>query len=358
MMFERSILTLGMALLAGCASAPDKAFVAPVFPMPPEQPRFIYERTLISSADVEVLSSEEKFKMFATGVAKDARGLSKPFGVAVHRGRIYVTDTIQNAVVMFDIPGQKFTTFGISGVGILGKPLGIDIADNGEVYVVDSLGKRVVVYDGDGKYLRSLGGKENLERPSGVAVNREGTRLYVVDTGGVSSEKHCVQVFDALTGEFIRTIGKRGNEPGDFNLPLLASTDKDGNLYVMDSGNFRVERFDANGEFQHSFGKVGRNLGDFARPKGIDVDREGNVYVVDTSFGNFQIFDREDQLLLFIGERTEKNEPAKYILPADIEVDEDGRIYVVEQFFRRVDVFRPYGMKAEEGFAAVAAQAR
>lgn len=352
-MLKRSIIVLGVALLAGCASAPDKEFVAPVFPLPPEQPRYIYERTLISSADVEELTSEERFKIFATGVSKRARGLSKPFGVAVHRGRVYVTDTIQNAVVMFDIPNKKFKMIGTSGVGNVNKPLGIDVADNGEVYVVDSLGKRVVVYDTDGNYLRAIGGKEYLERPTGVAVNREGSRLHVVDTGGVSSDKHRVQVFDALTGEFLKTIGKRGSEPGEFNLPLLASTDDQGNLYVMDSSNFRVQRFSSDGEFQHTFGKVGRNLGDFARPKGIDVDRDGNIYVVDTSFGNFQIFNNEGQLLMFIGERTERNEPAKYILPADIEVDEDGRIYVAEQFFRRIDVFRPYGLKPEEGFAGV-----
>jgi DNA-binding beta-propeller fold protein YncE len=352
-MINRGLGLLGVVLLAGCASAPDKEFVAPVFPMPPEQPRFIYERTLISSADVEVLTSEDKFKMFATGVAKDARGLSKPFGVAVHRGRVYVTDTIQNAVVMFDIPAQKFKTFGNSGPGIVSKPLGIDVSENGEVYVVDSRGKRIVVFSPDGNYLRALGGREYLERPSGVAVNRNGTRLYVVDTGGVSSDKHRVQVFDALTGEFIRTIGQRGREPGEFNLPLLASTDDAGNLYVMDSSNFRVQRFSPEGEFQHTFGKVGRNLGDFARPKGIDVDHDGNIYVVDTSFGNFQIFNNEGQLLMFVGDRTERNEPAKYILPADIEVDEDGRLYVVEQFFRRIDVFRPYAMKAEDGYAGV-----
>lgn len=352
-MLKRSIIVLGVALLAGCASAPDKEFVAPVFPMPPEQPRFIYERTLISSADVEELTSEDKFKMFATGVKKNARGLTKPFGVAVHRGRVYVTDTIQNAVVMFDIPGNKFKTFGTDGIGMLSKPLGIDVAGNGEVYVVDSRGKRIVVFSPEGSYLRAIGGKEYFVRPSGVAVNREGSRLYVVDTGGVSSNKHRVQVFDALTGEFISTIGKRGSKPGDFNLPLLASTDDQGNLYVMDSGNFRVQRFTPDGEFQKTFGKVGRNLGNFARPKGIDVDRDGNIYVVDTSFGNFQIFNNEGQLLMFIGSRTERNEPAKYILPADIEVDEDGRIYVVEQFSRRIDVFRPYEMKKEDGYAGV-----
>ncbi len=350
-MLGQRLLLLGILVLTGCASAPDKEFVAPVFPPPPETPRFIYERSLISSADVEVLSSAEKFKMFATGISRNARGLSKPFGIAVHRGRVYVTDTIQNAVVMFDIPGKQYKTFGNEGPGSLSKPLGIDVASNGEVYVVDSQAKRIAVYSPDGTYLRSIASDEYLQRPSGVAVNRDGTHLYVVDTGGVSSDKHRVQLFDALTGEFIKTIGKRGKEPGDFNLPLLASVSDSGDLYVMDSGNFRVQQFNPEGEFQLSFGQVGRNLGDFARPKGIDIDHDGNIYVVDTSFGNFQIFNDQGQLLMFIGERGEGNEPAKYILPADIEVDEDGRIYVVEQYFRRIDIFRPYGLGQEEGSA-------
>ncbi len=349
----RFFIVMLVMVLGGCASAPEEKFVAPVFPMPPDTPRFIYERTLISSADVEVLTSAEKFKLMATGVAKDARGLAKPFGVAVHRGKVYITDTIQNSVMLFDIPGKKFKVFGTSGPGILAKPLGIDVADNGEVFVCDSKGKRIVVYDGAGKYLRAIGGKEYFDRPSGVSVNREGNRLYVVDTGGVKSTNHRVQVFDALTGEHIKTIGKRGRESGDFNLPLLASTDNQGNLYVMDSGNFRVQKFDADGEFKLTFGKVGRNFGDFARPKGIDVDKDGNIYVVDSSMCNFQIFNNEGQLLMLVGGHTNKNEPAKYVLPADVEVDEDGRIYVVEQFHRRVDVFRPYAMKAGEGYAGI-----
>lgn len=339
-------------LLTGCASAPQNEFVAPVFPPPPDEPRFIYERSLISSADVEELSATEKFKIMATGMARDARGMTKPFDVAVHRGRVYVTDTIQNSVEMFDIPGKRYKRFGTSGAGILSKPLAIDVADNGEVYVCDSRAKRVVVYDREGNYLRAIGGQEQLERPSGVAVSNDASVLYVVDTGGVRSDKHRVQVFDARSGDWLRTIGSRGKEEGQFNLPLLADTDSAGNLYVLDSGNFRVQVFDPQGGLIRSFGKVGRNFGDFARPKGIAVDKEGNVYVVDTSFGNVQIFSNKGDLLMFIGTRSDKNQPANYVLPAGIEVDEDGRIYVVEQYHRRLDVYRPYAMDETQGFAA------
>jgi hypothetical protein len=71
---------------------------------------------------------------------------------------------------------------------------------------------------------------------------------------------------------------------------------------------------------------------------------------VDTAFGNFQVFNPEGDLLMFIGERSERDGPAKYMLPSGIYVDEDGRVYMVDQWFRKVDVFRPAGLKPGEGW--------
>jgi len=76
------------------------------------------------------------------------------------------------------------------------------------------------------------------------------------------------------------------------------------------------------------------------------------VYVVDTAFGNFQLFTPEGDLLMFIGERSEQDGPARYMLPSGVYVDEDGRIYVVDQWFRKVDIFRPATLAAGEGWAA------
>lgn len=339
-----------LLLLGGCA-APQKEFKPPVFPAEPEQPRYIYERTLMSSGDVEELTSAEKFKMFATGQGKEVRGIIKPYDVAVQKGRIYVTDTVQRAVLLFDIPNSKFSMFGTKGAGILSKPIGIDVSAEGEVYVADSGSKRVVVYSADGEYRRTFGGKEQLSRPSGLAVH-DG-KVFVIDTGGIENDLHRVQVYDAKSGKLLQTIGKRGGGDGEFNLPLMIEADSKGHIYVVDSGNFRVEQFDGEGKFVSSFGQVGVRFGHFSRPKGIAVDQEGNIYVVDTSFGNFQIFTNEGQLLMFIGRRGERNEPAAFSLPAGIDIDEDGRIYVVDQFFGKVEVFRPYAMKKEEGYAGM-----
>jgi DNA-binding beta-propeller fold protein YncE len=125
----------------------------------------------------------------------------------------------------------------------------------------------------------------------------------------------------------------------------------------VDGANFRVQVFESDGTFVDAFGAVGVYPGQFSRPKGIAADPDGNVYVTDAAFGNFQIFNPEGQLLLFVGSRSETMQPARYMLPAGIGVDEDGRVYMVDQFFRKVDVYRPARIAPGEGFLGVRAAA-
>ncbi len=348
------LLTLGLLLMAlsACSTTPEQSEKAEpiIFPPPPDGPRFIFERTLIYSSDVEQPTSMDRFKSFATGTSLKIKGLIKPYGVSVHRGRVFVTDTVQRNVSVFDIPNGRFFTIGTEPPGVLVKPIGIDTSKSGEVFVCDISARTIRVYNRDGKYLRSIGNGKLLQRPVSVAV--AGDLTYVVDNGGITSQKHQIVIFDTQTGEYIKSISKRGAAPGDLNLPLQAATAPDGTIYVVDGGNFRVQQFDSNGNLLQAFGSVGRMPGQFARPKGIATDAEGNIYVVDTAFGNFQIFNDKGELLMFIGERSHAGSPGKYMLPADIDVDEDGRIYVVDQFFRKVDIFRPASLESHEGFAA------
>ena len=312
-----------------------------MYPAPPDQPRFIYERTLQTNEDVEDLTTMDRLKVMATGQPLQVQGLVKPYGVAVHQGRVYVTDTAQRAVLMFDIPGRRFRQFGQEDAGQLHKPIGIAVSMDGEVYVADVIARRVLVYDGEGRYRRIVGSDQLLRRPAGVALSPDGRRLYVVDVGGLDNDDHRVQVFDAHSGAHLQTIGSRGVGNGQFNLPLQDAVAPDGTLYVVDGGNFRVEAFDPNGQFLLSFGEVGRFPGQFARPKGIAVDPAGNVYVVDAAFGNVQIFNPKGQLLMFIGDRDLAGKPGKFFLPAGVAVGEDGRVYMVDQYFRKVEVFKP-----------------
>ena len=350
----------GMLAVAGCAEVTDSDVKQelPVFPPPPEQPRFYYEGTIYSSADVEQEEEYGGFRRLATGESRTGEGLAKPYGVAVRHGRVYVTDTVRRSVLLFDIPGRKFVPIGAEDPGALRLPLGLDVDGAGNIYVVDGTNKVVQVYDTDGKYLRELGKPEQFSRPSGIAVDKAGTRVYVVDTGGVDKPDHRVRVLDAHNGALLFDIGKRGDKPGEFNLARDAVISPDGLLYVVDGGNFRVQVFDLDGKFLRTFGSIGRQGGQFSRPKEVAVDAAGNVYIVDAAFGNFQIFNKEGQLLLDVGSRANEDGPAKYMLPSGISIDDDGRVYMVDQFFRKVDVYRPAGLdpKSRPGMGTAPAQ--
>jgi len=353
--FLFTVFIFGLGVLSACGTKEEfKPFVPPVYPVAPEEPRFIYERSLMGSADVRELTSEEKFKAMATGVPTGEQGLIKPFDVAVRKGRVYVTDSVARSVVMFDIKGKRFVEFGNRGPNALLKPIGITVASFGDVFVVDLTAKSIHVYDKEGRFLRKFGSKEELSRPVDVAISNDGRFAYVVDTGGVQSAFHRVVKYDVKTGEVVQIIGERSTGLGSFNFPMMIAIDSKDRIYVLDSGNFRVQRFNSEGKFDLTFGSAGKRLGQFSRPKGIAVDLDDNVYVMDASFANFQIFNDKGELLMFIGSRGQDNMPGVFSLPAGIAVDEDGRIYAVDQFFSKIEVFRPYGMKQGDGHAGVA----
>jgi DNA-binding beta-propeller fold protein YncE len=370
MKLTKSLIIILAATLAigGCAMSGKKTAEKDkhpdnlTFPPPPDEPRFYWERAIYSSADVQEDTDADKLRRALTGERKAGVGLSKPYSIAVQHGRVYVGDTVAKLVSVFDFPAHKYLKIGEeeddNGNGKLLMPLGIALDKQDTLYVFDGKLKQIEVYDRDGKFLRAIGNPEQFARPAGIAVDPAGTRVYAVDIGGSSSNEHKVLVFDAQSGKHLFDIGKRGTEAGEFNLPRDTAIAPDGSLYVVDGGNFRVQKFDPDGKFISTFGAIGRQPGQFSRPKEAAVDKDGNVYVVDATFGNFQIFNSQNQLLLAIGSRSNSDGPAKFSLPSSIAVDEDGRIYVVDQYFRKVDVFRPVTLAEEDGFIGTKALAK
>ncbi len=356
-----ALLALVAAFAAGCIQAP----VAPqkaaggdlVFPPAPEEPRYVYERTIYGSADVQPVDASTDLRRMVTGERGTSEGLSKPYAVAVHRGRVFVTDSAQRYVRVFDFPAGRFYKIGEEEPGRIVKPLGIDVDASGTLYVADVSARDIKVFTAEGRFLRAIGGPKWFDRLSSVTVDPAGERIYVVDIGGVSSTNHRVRVFDAKAGTHLLDIGTRGAGPGEFNLPRDLAIGKDGQLYVVDGGNFRVQVFSRDGKFVRSFGALGKQFGQFARPKEVATDTAGNVYVVDAAFGNFQVFNAEGELLLFVGERSERDGPGKYMLPSGIYVDEDGRVYMIDQWFRKVDVFRPVTLAKGAGWLQLPAKA-
>lgn len=340
-----------VAILAACAGTPDKKEAAPrniqtYWPNPPDQPRFVFEYLLRDSKSIPGKETDtDAMRRLALG-DDIVIALKKPYGVAARRGRIYVSDTEARAIHVFDVPRRKFFSFGLRFEGTLKKPLGLAADQRGRVYVADASRQQVVVFDSMGLFLMTVGNPAELERPTSVAVDQGGERIYVVDTGGVESDNHRIVVYDRH-GAKLFSFGTRGQRAGEFNLPVDAAVAPDGTLYVLDAGNFRVQAFDPMGKPLRSFGEVGAGFGQFSRPRGIGVDTAGNVYVTDATFGNVQIFNANGALLMPLGGRGGSDGPATYRLPAGVTSDETGRLYVVDQYFSKVEVFR--SLSDEEG---------
>ncbi len=310
------------------------------YPPPPAEPRFVHEFTLRRVADIELETETDRLRRQLTGdTSRDTPAFVKPFDVAARNGRLYVTDSMAGLVHAFDVPRRSYWRMGYRFEGELSKPAGVSIDRRGFVYVADTGRRQVLVFDGLGLYQRTIGGESELSRPVAAAANSDGSRIYVVDAGGVESQRHRIEVFDG-TGQHLATIGRRGSEPGEFNLPSDIAVAPNGELYVLDSGNFRVQVLTPEGTPLRHWGSVGNQYGQFARPRSIAVSDDGLVYVGDTMFGNVQIFDDRGALLLPIGSGSEQDTPGGFGLLAGIDVDETGRLYAVDQLHRKVEIFR------------------
>jgi sugar lactone lactonase YvrE len=141
----------------------------------------------------------------------------------------------------------------------------------------------------------------------------------------------------------LRKIGTTGHRhelttPGDFAKPTGVAVDADGNLYVCDTLNNRIETFDADGKFIGTFGKAGDGPGYFARPKGVAIDSDNHIWVADGMQDKVQVFNQEGQLLITFGGHGLL--PGMFQGLAGIATDKNNRVFTSEIFPGRVQQFR------------------
>ena len=280
----------------------------PIFyPPPPAQPRFQFLGAISSEDD---LGTSSGFEEFLVGAAVQTRKLIKPYGVAMYGQKLYVADTVFGGVIVID-PEEGFERFaGDAGPGALKTPINITITPDGKKFIADAGRGQVLAYDEHDAFIRTYGSEVEF-KPTAVAVTAD--LLFVCDVR--DSE---IEVLSRATGEVVRKFGKLGIEPGEFRLPTNLVLGPDGNLYVVDTGNFRVQKLNQAGEVLGTFGTAGDGPGMFTRPKGIAVDPEGRIYVADAAFENVQVFDPDFKLLLVVGGPGDG--PGNLALPAGVAI--------------------------------------
>ena len=345
-----------------------------------------------------------------------------PRGAAIDSdGNVYVADTSNHRIQKFGSSGNHLATWGSYGYGDgqFRTPWGLAVDSDGNIYVADTSNNRIQKLDssgvmlgwwgldnsyvtgwhdpGSGKIGYSGTGDGELWLPYDVTVDSEGN-VYVVD-----SFNHRIQKFDS-DGGFLGWVGRDylgcsgwhntgtgtrgflGSGDGQFNWPRGIAVDLDGNVYVADTNNQRIQKYDSFGVFlgwlgfgndgntgwhnpgPDTRGVSGTGDGQFRSPWGVDVDSNGNVFVADTSNQRYQKFDSDGVFLGWWGfdysNFTGWHPPGtleigrvgtgdgQFYNPYDVAVDLDDNVFVVDTFMRRIqkfDLVPPLGVKSPNG---------
>ena len=233
-------------------------------------------------------------------------------------GVVYAFHRSEPPIVELDRAG---TIRKMWGEKMFAWPHGIRVDRFGYLWITDGMarngiGQQVFKFSRDGKLLMTLGtkgvrgeGPDTFGGPCDVAVAANGD-IFVAD-GHFNSR---IVKFDK-DGKFIKAWGKRGDGPGEFNVPHTLVIDSRGRLLVGDRSNNRIQVFDQEGRFLDQWTQ-------FGTPSGIYVSPDDTLYVVDYNV----------QKGVFIG--SAKDGAVKYKLDdavaEGVAVDQDGNIYVGE----------------------------
>src|SRR5215472_7652177 len=263
--------------------------------------------------------------------------LAEPYGIAVDsKGSVYVADQKVGAIFIFNTETREVELIKNKIHAHFVRIIGLAMDDNDRLFVSDPGLRHILILNSAHKPEDVI--TDGLLSPGAMAIDKENRLLYVSDI-----ELDQVLVYDADSLKLIRKMGTTGHNhelttPGDFARPTGLAVDQDGDLYVADTLNNRIEVFDADGKFIRTFGKAGDGPGYFARPKGVAIDTDNHVWIADGMQDRVQVFNKEAQLLISFGGHGLL--PGQFQGLVGIATDKNNRVFTSEIFPGRVQQFR------------------
>ena len=243
-------------------------------------------------------------------------------------GKLYVVEGRGARVTAFNQDGSVATSWGSSGQadGQFQEPWGVGVAPNGNVYVADTWNHRIQYFDPSGKFLGKWGhlgdakGRTDADPsvfwgPRSVAISSDG-EVYVTDTGNKR-----VQVF-GLDGTFKRMFGGEGNAPGQFKEEVGVALDGQANVWIADTWNGRIQKLSPSGEPLAQIPVSGWESQNVTNKPYLAVDVQGRI---------FASFPEQARLVMYAADGQQLKElPLQGGSPIGVAVAPDGRVLVAD----------------------------
>jgi DNA-binding beta-propeller fold protein YncE len=263
-------------------------------------------------------------------------------------GDVYVADQLSYTVQEFSAAGTFENQWGSFGGGHsqFGPIGGLAIDPAGNVYVLDSSHNRIEKFTSNGTYIKSwgkhgsevgqfsFGSSQDPTQPPGGGIAVTASYVYVADSGNNRVERFNLEGGEAMTW------GSKGSEPGQFNYPRgIAANGSE--VLVADDDNHRIEMFNPEGAYVASAGTQGTGPGQFGFPYGIALDAAGNVYVADDL--NHRVVKLSPQLAFLGAWGGFGTKLGQLAFPRAIAANSAGENYVANTANGRIEVFDANG---------------
>ncbi|HET7445372.1 MAG TPA: 6-bladed beta-propeller [Solirubrobacterales bacterium] len=301
---------------------------------------------------VQVFNEKGEFvKAFGSaGTGNGQFGNAGPEGIAVDaKGFIWVCDTSGGRLEKFSEAGEFVKALGTkgSGNGQLGEPTGVDIATDGKIWITDWSNNRVAVFNEAGEFVKNVGGAGSgngqFSHPDGIDIDSRGT-VWVLDQSNGR-----IQGFNQA-GEYVTQFGAKGSGAGQFSFSYPAGlvVSARGQFWIADTQNNRVQRWSIPNYVpsyalaaEGSFGTAGSGDGQFNLPADLAVDAKNNLWVVDSNNNRLEKFNEAGTYVSKFGSLGSAN--GKLIHPSAVAIDAAGNLWVADPGNRRVQKFTEAG---------------
>lgn len=261
--------------------------------------------------------------------------LNRPLGVFAAHNRLYVSDTGNSRILVFDLAGTRLFSFGQrgdSGGGNFLFPYGI-AADEDRIFVADLHQGKIHTFSADGQFQSFFAEQYSRDRTlrSPGDLHLAGGKLYVTEV-----TRNRILVFDLQSQELLLEVGL----DGDLFAPNGVTTDARGNIFVVDTGHGRIVIFGPDGNPLRVINGSpdGHGSSMLINPRGIGLDRFGRLIVVNNLGNNILGFDLNGRRTFAFG--SQGNGINQFLLPNGLHIDVAGRIHIADSLNRRIVIYQ------------------